>query len=50
MPAAEIKVLLDRFVRYATDAGEKKDESLLKLCDQILCAYHDARFTFDDRD
>lgn len=49
MLPADIKSLLQQFVSYVTMPGEKKDEVLLELCDRIVAAYHEARYTFDDR-
>lgn len=48
MQPLEIKAVLQRFVRYVTEPGEKEDAALLELCDRILVAYHDVNYTFDD--
>lgn len=49
MSPPELKTLLQGFVSYVTEPGEKSDETLLEICDRILAAYHDTRAVFDPR-
>lgn len=50
MHASDLGALLKQFVIYVTEPGEKSDAALLELCDRIVCAFHDIRFTFDERE
>jgi hypothetical protein len=44
MSPTELKSILQRFVDYVSDPGEKVDEVLLELCDRVVSAFHAANY------
>jgi hypothetical protein len=49
MSASGIRAILQGFVSYVTEPGEKDDAELLRFCDQIVCCVHEVHFVFDNR-
>jgi hypothetical protein len=47
MDSFEIKKIVQRFVDYVTDSGEKNDETLLQICDDVVYAFNGVNDTFD---
>lgn len=41
---------ITRFVRYATEPGEKSPLDFLRICDLLLASYHHSPDVFDERD
>lgn len=49
MSASGIRAILQGFVSYVTEPGEKDDAELLQFCDRIVCSVHEVHYVFADR-